>query len=572
MKAQSDNKISRGEAAGILLLLLCLGICILRLPCGACGPDEALYLSIPRRVMQGDRLLIHEWQVIQLSSLLLLPLLRAYVGITGAFAGAYLAFRWLFVFFHGLTACGIYLRLRKQTLPGAVLAAAIYLVFAPINIPSLSYYIMGIGLMSLVLLSFAAGGASRAEAVLCGVGFGMAVICNPFYFSLYLLYTAAAAVSACRHRAGWACLRGRHWLLFTAGGALVAGYACAKLFLHTDAALLTKTLPLVLFSDAEHPARGILSLAYSLLSSFRKSRFFVPTALLGAAAALLFFFDRKRDAHRSAYLIAAAGLGILFALDFYARRDPAISVYLFPVSITGFFVWLFAGDRRDPFFFLVYLPGMVCWCCSIASSNLGYYTLSSVSAITMLASMAFIGRSLSAALRGGRGQKAAAACLLLSVLLPFGSITACRVRTVFPARPAAACTERLTHGAQRGLIVSPEEKARYDAVLTLTAPLRAEAAGAVAYFTDIPTMYLDDAKRCGVYSAWFPINYLAANLPRLDEYWALFPERVPAHIVIGTGDEGSDAQLLAHFSACGYTAEALAPDLLLLTNGEVDAP
>ena len=566
MAERTNGKIGRGEAAGLALLLLCLGLCIWRAPYGACGADEALYLSIPRRVMQGDRLLLHEWQVIQLSSLLLLPLLRVYVRLSGGFAGAYLAFRCLFVFFHGLTAAGIYLRLRRFTLPGAVFAAAIYLVFAPINIPSLSYYIMGIGLLSLVLLSFAAGSGGRAEALLCGLGFGMAVLCNPFYFVLYLLYSAAALLF--RRRAARPCLSGGYWALFTLGGALVAGYAFAVLFLRADFALLTKTLPFILFTDTEHPARGIPGLAWSVFSCFRKSRFFFPAAGLGAALALLFFLDRKRDGHRPLWLIAACLPGLLFALDFYLRRDPAISVYLFPLSITGFFVWLFTGERRDPFFLFVYLPGAVCWCCSVASSNLGYYTLSAVSAISMLASLVFLGRQLSAMLRGGARCRAAGACLLVSVLLPFCAVTLCRVHTVFPARPAAACTVRLTQGAQRGLVVTPAEKARYDAVLALTEPLRAESDGAAAYFTDVPTMYLDDPKRCGVFSAWFPIHYLDTNLPRLDAYWALFPEKVPARIVVGTGDADSDAKLTAHFAARGYTQTALSPELLLLTKRE----
>ena len=131
-------------------------------------------------------------------------------------------------------------------------------------------------------------------------------------------------------------------------------------------------------------------------------------------------------------------------------------------------------------------------------------------------------------------------------------------------RPVSASSERIEHGALRGLYAEPEEKTAYEDAWEAVAPVREEAAGHVAYLTDTPGLYLSDSKRCGAFSAWFPGVSVRDNLPRLLEYWELFPDRVPERIVVGMEDPAATELLLEGLTAYGFRETPLESGFWLL--------
>lgn len=546
MKARN---ISRAWPAALLLLALA-ALSVWKLPYGCATSDETLYLSIAYRFLQGDVPLLHEWHVTQLSSLLLLPLLRVWLALAGGGEGVVLGFRWLHLVFHALTAAYLHARLRRVSSPGALAAAAMYFLFTPFNIMALSYNTMGIGLMAIALVTLATTEGARHDAWLIGLCFGGAVLCNPYYFLLYPLYLLAALVWG---RRGAARLSGRFALRLTAGGALMAMYALALILRHTELAALRVTLPAILYGDtAEHPARSLPGVLYGIWASFGKNRLFVPTLGLSAALCLCRVLDRGWRARRGLYLAAAALLSIAYGLWFRLFLPISLNFYMFPLSILGFFAWTFSDERRSPLFFFVYLPGVVCWLCSAMASNLGFFNIASVSTLNMLASAVLLFKAMEPLRGGGRGRLCAAA-MGLALLVQFALLGVCRFTTVYPMESAAACSARVEHGALRGLRVKPGEAARQEQAWELCAPVRAAGEGRVAYFTEIPGQYLEDAKGCGVFSAWFPGVSVRENLPRLALYWSLFPERRPDWIVLGLDDPAANELLAQALEEQGFT-------------------
>ena len=73
-----------------------------------------------------------------------------------------------------------------------------------------------------------------------------------------------------------------------------------------------------------------------------------------------------------------------------------------------------------------------------------------------------------------------------------------------------------------------------------------------------------------MYSAWFPASSAADNLPRLLEFWALFPERVPAHIAVGTENAEAAELLLRELEARGWRESGSGGGLVLLTAEETE--
>lgn len=552
------------ELISLLLLALCLAVSVWKLPYGMATTDEALYLSIPYRLLQGDRLLLHEWHVTQPSSVLLLPLVWLYLRIVGSTEGILLAFRGIYLFFHTLTTAYLYLRLRRRSLPGALCAALMYLIYAPINVPALSYNTMGIGLLAITLLTLALSVGRTWEAVLCGLCFAGAVLCNPYYFVLYLVYAGAVLILALRRTNGAPCLRPAFWLRLTGAGAAVALLVLLYVVLHTELAVFTRTIPAILYGDtAEHPARSLPGILYGIWATFHKNGLFIPTLVVSVGLCLALLLDRNWREHRALYLLIASLLSLCYGFWFRVYYHVSLNFYMFSVNILGFFAWLYADDRRDPLFFFVYLPGLLCWVCSAAASNLGFINISSVSTLNMIASVMLIFSAVPSLHQGGALKKAAATVMILAVVAQFGLLLECRVNTVFPMRPTAAGTEKVAHGSLRGMMAEPEEWARYEDAWAATAPVREQAEGTVAYLTEIPGQYLDDGKRCGVFSAWFPGVSVTENLPRLRLYWEIFPDRIPDVIVIDMEDPAANEILLEGLRWLDYAEQPLGRGFLL---------
>ena len=540
-----------GLVLPLALALFCLALCVWKIPRGTAITDEALYLTIPYRFLQGDTPLLHEWHVTQLAGLLLLPLLRLWLLIAGSTEGILLAFRGLFVLLHSLTALYLWARLRRFSRPGALFAALMFLVYSPMNIAALSYNSMGIDLLALVFVTLACGGGRTWEAVVSGLCFAGAVLCNPWFFLLYPLYTLAVILFSRRGMSP--CLAARFWLGFTAAAAALALLAFLPVLLSGELPLLRETLPAILSGDtAEHPTRSLFGILYGIWASFHKNALFVPTLAVSALMCLCILFDRRRQEHAPLYLLIAALLSVAYALWFRIYANTVMNYYMFPVNIVGFFSWLLSERKRNGLFFFVWLPGLLCWFCSAAASNLGFINIASVSTLNTLASVCFVFDAM-APLRRGRGlARLSAALMLLSVLIPFALLLECKALSVYPMRPVSASSEKIEHGALRGLYAEPEEKAQFEDAWEAAAPVRAEASGFVAYLTDAPGLYLSDPKRCGAFSAWFPGVSVRDNLPRLLEYWELFPDRVPERIFVGMDDPAATELLRDGLTAYGF--------------------
>ena len=59
-------------------------------------------------------------------------------------------------------------------------------------------------------------------------------------------------------------------------------------------------------------------------------------------------------------------------------------------------------------------------------------------------------------------------------------------------------------------------------------------------------------KPCGVFSAWFPGSSVRENLPRLLQYWELFPDRIPERIVVGMEDPAATELLRQGLAGQGW--------------------
>ena len=581
MRRPADGQIQRfsGDAALRLLFVLLFSLALLfniwRAPFGYFTRDESLYLAIPYRLMQGDILLVHEWNLSQMSAVLLLPLVRLYLAVFGSTDGIALFFRYVYIFFHSLVALYIYVRLSGLRLPGsriaALIASVLYELYCYHAVMALSYNSIRIGLLTACLLTAATCRKPR-EMLFAGFMLAGAVLCYPYLASIYILYSAVVFVPALRPGSPEAeiAFSRKSWLLVT-GACLFSAFAfLAPILLSGKAGLLSSTIPQIL-ADQQHPKRSLRQLVVGYFSSFYRFNGNGRIVLIGGVLlAAVFFLDKKRRAHRPVYLAVAAALAVLFSLTYLLmyRYDEG---FIFSFTLMSLFACLLTEKRCSSLFAIIFLPSLVHSFCAYTSSNLELISIMAAMTTALPAAALFLVSVVlelwdQARCERGAGRAAAlCGCVLASMFTCyiFYGVVDERMEDVFFDSPPWELSAVFEEGSSRGLKSTPERVAATDSAYRALAPLRETEEGNVLYLSTDSRLYLEDPKRCSSFSMWFwTANPAEYNAQRLNDYWSLFPEKRPDYIYFDPEQSLSEEYLTA-FAADQYSQMPLGEGLVL---------
>ncbi|MBQ6066304.1 MAG: hypothetical protein IJK89_05735 [Clostridia bacterium] len=171
--------------------------------------DESFYICLAQRFFLGDRPIVDEWGVEQLTGILLLPPFYLFYTLTHSTDGIILFFRALYAVCQMLVTAFLYLSLRaygnrkysrtKDRLLfslGALTASVIFACFIPVCIPTLNYYsmsLMGLAVFSVTLFCYP---DSKLKFFFCGAVFSAIILAEPASLLLYVLLLLFAFVVA----------------------------------------------------------------------------------------------------------------------------------------------------------------------------------------------------------------------------------------------------------------------------------------------------------------------------------------------------------------------------------------
>ncbi len=563
-------RLDRRDAAFFLLLAAAAVFFFWRVRYGFANIDESFYPTIARRLTQGDKLLIDEWHVSQLSGVLLYLPVWLFERMTGGTDGIYLALRYLCVAVQCLTAAAVYLRLRRYHRAGAAAGALALAVYTPFGINALSYNSFGVLFMALTgALLIPAEEKSRAAYLLAGLCFAGAVLCCPYLVLVYLLY-ALAALLLRKKNSRLPALSVRAFGLFTLGAAILA----VVFFLVGLAGADLSRLPAALrgiFSDPEHAEQtsflrslALLLLRYPYYVFYRGGP--LPGACLFAVGALSLtaLLDKRRRQHAAVYLL----IGILLtaaAEILYAARWTHPNFVMYAANVLALLCFVLTppsdADAARRFALLWWLPGMLYSGLVVLGSNQGQYAVFSAAACVVPCSMTVLFRTAKQILpEGKRFRAAAAAALAVLVLSQVGGAAYLRYRNVFWGATIREQTETIAEGTHKGLIVEPGAAAKYAATQPAMAELaRRSNGGRVLVLTEYTWMSMG-GYQSAAYSAWLSgVN--DASLDRLEMYYALNPENRPT-VVWAAAEDAAIAE--AFCTRFWYLAETT-PDGIFLT-------
>ena len=225
---------------------------------GVNAADEEFYYSIARRVLQGDRLMVDEWQVSQFSTFFLMVPYRIYTAAVGSAEGIILYERILYVIHTGILYWWLCSKYRRFGYWG-VAGVALFCAFVPGDMFALFYLTMGLQwLMVLATVLFLPVENAPRPAFrwfLCGVALACVVLAQPPFCFVYFLYSAAVLIFFVRAKRGKhkpePVLAPRVWALVTAGVVTVAVPVVIYLCVKSGPGNIIRIFP-ELFTDAEY--------------------------------------------------------------------------------------------------------------------------------------------------------------------------------------------------------------------------------------------------------------------------------------------------------------------------------
>lgn len=535
------------------LAMLGLGL-LWRCRYGFASNDEAFYLTIPYRLLQGDALLTEEWHLSQLSGLLLTPAVWVFTTLTGGTEGILLFMRYLCVITQTAAAIFLYNRLKAFSRLGAAAAALGFVLFIPLSICALSYNSMGILFLTLSQVILITGKSCRSYLP-AGLCFAAAVLCCPYLllvYGAYLLIVLGTLVwSRIRREAVHPALSVAGALWFTAGAAIAALLFTLFVLSRSSVSDILPCLKLMM-NDPEH-------LTYSLAFKLREYRDCILYATEQAprlyaclaAAALVCLLDGRRQSHRTFHSCIAGGIIFALMVSHY-RGSHSLNYIMWSINLWAPFFLLLLSDRKNAgtIFTLLWLPGIAySFCMNLASNNI-FYAISSGASVATVATLVMMGMYL-------RELRQSAAAPLQKIL-PIGILCltlayqitteAClRYQNIYWSSGLNAQTERISEGVQKGLYVTPEYQESYTRDLEMLEVVDSFHGEQVLYLSETTWYYLQGKGKNASYSAWLS-GVSQYTLDQLEAYYAINPQKRPD--VVYTVDADIAAEFCKLF---GYT-------------------
>lgn len=526
LPAEKKTDIVFGATAFCVVMFL-----LWKVQFGFANIDESFYLTVPMRLWMGDGLFVHEWNLSQMSSVLLYPFVAGFMEIHGGdVSGILLAFRYLCVAVHTVATVILYRRLRAWNPIGAAAGTLFFLIYSPFGITALSYNSMGIDALALACVLYCTGeGSKRWRAnVISGIFLGCAVLCCPYLLLVYVYFSAAVLFRFFYRKEK---RFGQDWLAVTAGAAAAATVFLALVFYRASVGDILNSLEPML-NDPQHVSVGIAQLCMGYFRAVCYSAGLLSrTLFIGIALVfVLTLLDRKRKF--SPYLLVCNFLLTACLLAVYYKVLDFLNFLMFPLNVCAFCCWPMAKNGRvSKLFWTVWVPGMLYSFCIHCASNQALYAITSASTVALIGSVPMIILTVQD-VAAGLPEKCAwrkmiclgAACLLAMQL---STELIIRYRALYWEAPMYEQTCKIESGPGKGIRVSPAYAQDY--LLLDKAVTESEAyrnAKSVLFLSEKTWLYLLEPKQIASYSAWLS-GVSEASIERLALYYGLHPDKKP---------------------------------------------
>ncbi len=558
------------------------------------GFDECFYLTVPKRFLQGDAPLIEEWHVSQLSSLLLVPIMKIYLIFNPTEVGMILHFRLIYIFFHSLCTLIIYRRLKNHSRPGSFFGSLLFLIYAPFGISALSYNSMGIDLfaLSIVLAATSPHFEKASQSILynamIGLLFSGAVLCQPYLAALYFIYAliVLGLIIYKKHRRSNSdtldeILSPKALSEISFGVAAAVVVFAIYILSRTSISQIIDAVPMIL-SDPEHPTFSLLKAIESFIDNVLTDRLTIFCYALTAILSVLAIFDRKSELRRDIYFATAAAATFMYACNFSHAKFP--NFLMISLNLLGIVSFSLLKKRPYRLFFIVFVPTVYYSFVMNITSNQKFHVISSVFSVASIVSAVFITMFLhethhsNVSVRSSFFRTVCAtfsSCFLLSLLIFV------RGNCNFAESMSThLLTAKIETGINAGIRTRSHVADTFFKIMEDTAELRSVQNGKVLYFASETYLYLTDSKESASFSAWLSLDnhgnneiqteHIENELNRLSRYYELNPDKRPDYIYINIKTDGTVENVLRILQIKNYELQTTKYGNTLITVHQVE--
>lgn len=566
-----DDKEKWRDFLFILLLAAAFTFAIWKCFYGFGGNDEAFYLTIPQRFLQGDALFTQEWHLSQMSSIFLLPFVGIYHMFADSFEGILLAARIYYVILHAVVASVVYARLRKYGYI-MVFASLFFFIYSPYDIMAYSYNTMAI---DFVVLAGVLMGTTKFDKkiplILSGVFFAASVLCSPYIAIGYVLYLICVGLhfvfkgkdKKIAFKSELFSLKTCLW--FTVGIAAMAVIFLITVLSRVGFGEIMNVLPKLL-SDPEHPQIPITA---KLQSYFRYSATFHAQFIYAVIAygitAIVMIFDKKRRLHRSMYLIVTCGIVLFtYALIFPTLTTTGYNFIMYPMLFIGITSYVLCEDKPRELFVSLFCLGILYSFAVCMSSNQYFYVISMAMCTANVASFAFLARLIKEMresednLDYAKLYKYSAFTLvvIMIALQGFFQIDVKAHHSFWDGSDTATLTTQIEKGPAKGIFTNAARAKKYKAIYNDLNSYKSKTPGNILSLSGETWIYPAlDKFPYATYSAWIGdenIVPVTSVISRLKEYYTVNPEKTPKYVYIPKDTKWETKNYIKELVAKGY--------------------
>ncbi len=557
----------------IFIGLLAAGVIFAIWKCfyGFGGNDEAFYLTIPQRFLQGDALFTQEWHLSQMSSILLVPFVGIFHLITGSFDGIIITARIFYVIVHAAVTCVVYSRLRKYGYI-VMFASLFFFIYSPYDIMAYSYNTMAI---DLVVLTGAIMGTANFDKkiplILGGVCFAASVLCSPYIALGYVFYLILVALHlAFKKKESKSVIKSELFSIKTAIWFTVGIAAMAIVFL---IAVLSRVglneifgvLPKLL-SDPEHPQISIFSkigMYFKYTVSFHPQ--FVYAVVAYGITVVVMLFDKKRKLHRSMYLIVTSGIVLYtYALLFPTLTSVGYNYIMYPMLFIGITSYVLCNEKPKEIFISLFCLGILYSFAVCMSSNQYFYVISMAMCTANVASFVFLSR-LVKDIRENEDEldyaklykcSALVMVTVMIVLQGFLQVTIKANHAFWEGGDLSRINTEIKEGPARGIYTNSERAKKVETIFKDLEYYKGKTPAPLLSLSGETWIYLAlDKYPYATYSAWIgdenivPVEKITA---RLKEYYSVNPSKTPKYVYVPKDTKWNVTNYINELKAQGY--------------------
>lgn len=497
----------------IFLFILFL-LYIFRAKYGIVSNDESLYLAIPYRIMTGDALLVDEWNLSQLSSIILLPLLKIYYCIFKTVDGLYIFFRYIFVSYNLFVAI-VSSRILKRNVNNDlyIFIPLLYFCFIPYRIFSLSYNSMLLSFVYLIVIIILKNSISKNDFIVIGILLALSILCNPYIIVIYFLYAFLSVVFNGKNNL----FSFRSLFYVSLGSFIIFVYFLIMIFNSNSISDIVKNIPYIL-NDPTHNSSFISKLIEPLLGYLQTYKYYY---VLWICLAIPLISKKYRNLFVSinfAYSLVLTIFMALFRSEGFGYAGIGVNSIMMNVAIVGLEL-IILKEVNNKKLVCIYLLGFIYSLLVYVASNQGLFVFSIGSTVMTIASFLMMIDYYK----------------LKNKIVYFGMIIqiACEIIVVFNGSFFDDSIFNLNYvierGSFKGIITTIDKKIKYENVLDdiFNYDYQNER---VLFFKNLPYAYLETNSLVGSYSVWNETDSI--NSEMYDNYYSLHPEMVPYIIYI----------------------------------------